>query len=105
MNIIHRDLNSHNCLVREVSSLGREGTVGAPPIMLLDMRGGRGAGGVCHERGLHREWPTVATACTRLHQWLWARRRAAVLLKEALLWGHTPKWGAGGAGSPGSKGQ
>lgn len=90
MNIIHRDLNSHNCLVREVSSLGREGM---------------GGQGVCHERGLHREWPTVATACTRLHQWLWARRRAGVLLKEALLWGHTPKWGAGGAGSPGSKGQ
>lgn len=25
MNIIHRDLNSHNCLVREVSSLGLGG--------------------------------------------------------------------------------
>lgn len=33
MNIIHRDLNSHNCLVREVSSPGRGGreTAGAPP--------------------------------------------------------------------------
>lgn len=38
MNIIHRDLNSHNCLVREVSSLGPAGgAAGAPPLRLVTL--------------------------------------------------------------------
>uniref|UniRef100_A0A452SRC5 LIM domain kinase 1 n=1 Tax=Ursus americanus TaxID=9643 RepID=A0A452SRC5_URSAM len=44
MNIIHRDLNSHNCLVREVSSPGGEGDCKSPALHAPSLRAFRGPG-------------------------------------------------------------
>lgn len=107
MNIIHRDLNSHNCLVREVSSQGCRRASGTPTHHTPSGWEGGSAGTVTIAgNGPHQAAPAAVGPEEGLDMEAGAIRGGLLLFNERDLGrGDILQWEVVGAGSPGSKGQ